>query len=369
MRGPAVRPIIIAAGGTGGHVFPAEALAAALIDRGHRIVLMTDERSGALQSPVFAMREQHVLKGAGIAGLGILNAGRALLSLTAGVAQARRLLKSLDAAVIVAFGGYPSVPPVLAASLLRRRPLVILHEQNAVLGRANRVLAARANLLALGFADTARVPRGAATLVIGNPVRPAIRAAAAQARLENGDRIELLVLGGSLGARIFSDVVPDAVARLPAAIRARLHVVQQCRAEDLGRVREAYAAVGVNAELASFFGDVADRLQAAHLVVSRAGASSCAEIAVLGRACVLVPLPNAIDDHQSANARALSGAVVIKQPDATPANLSAAMATLLNDPAALADAERRIAACARPRAAADLADAVERLMAQAEVRP
>ena len=154
MRGPAVRPIIIAAGGTGGHVFPAEALAAALIDRGHRIVLMTDERSGALQSPVFAMREQHVLKGAGIAGRGILNAGRALLSLTAGVAQARRLLKSLDAAVIVAFGGYPSVPPVLAASLLRRRPLVILHEQNAVLGRANRVLAARANLLALGFADT-----------------------------------------------------------------------------------------------------------------------------------------------------------------------------------------------------------------------
>ncbi len=369
MRGPAVRPIVIAAGGTGGHVFPAEALAAALIDRGHRIVLMTDERSGALHSPVFAMREQHVLRGAGIAGRGVMRAGRALLSLAAGVAQAGRLLKSLDASVIVAFGGYPSVPPVLAASLLRRRPIVILQEQNAVLGRANRFLASRADLLALGFADTARVPADAATLVTGNPVRPAIRAVAGHARPEHGERLELLVLGGSLGARIFSDVVPESVALLPPEVRLRLHVVQQCRAEDLERVRAAYKFAGIPAELAPFFGDVAERLRAAHLVISRAGASSCAEIAIMGRACVMVPLPGAIDDHQSANARALTGAVVVAQSDATPSRLSAEMTRLLIDPVRLAQAEETVSHCARPRAASDLADAVERMISQAEVRP
>src|SRR4051794_1883570 len=176
MRGPAVRTIVIAAGGTGGHFFPAEALAAELLARGHRVVLMTDTRSGGLSSAVFAGHEQHILHGAGIAGRGLARGARAVAALAAGVIQARGLLSRIGAAAIVGFGGYPCVAPVLAAGLLRRRPTVILHEQNAVLGRANRFLVARADVLALSFAATERVPARAEAIVTGNPVRPAIAA-------------------------------------------------------------------------------------------------------------------------------------------------------------------------------------------------
>ncbi|MBV8615997.1 MAG: glycosyltransferase, partial [Acetobacteraceae bacterium] len=164
MRGPTARPIVIAAGGTGGHVFPAEALASVLVARGERVVLMTDARSSALDSPVFAGRERLVLSGAGLAGRGVGRAARAVVALGAGVAQARRALARLDARAVVAFGGYPSVPPVLAARSLARRPVMVLHEQNAVLGRANRFLAPHADALALSFAETARVPSGARTV-------------------------------------------------------------------------------------------------------------------------------------------------------------------------------------------------------------
>ena len=247
-----MRPIVIAAGGTGGHFFPAEALASVLVQRGHRVVLMTDARSGALGSAVFADRECHVLQGAGIAGKGARRAATAMVSLAAGTLQARRILAVLDAAVVVGFGGYPSVAPVLAARTIRRRPRIVLHEQNAVLGRANRFLASHADMLALGFADTARVPAGVAVHVTGNPVRQAIQALRGTVFAMRGARIELLVLGGSLGARVFSDVVPAAIALLPQDLRARLHVVQQCRAEDLPRVGTAYAQAGVDAELAPF---------------------------------------------------------------------------------------------------------------------
>jgi len=210
-----VRPIVIAAGGTGGHFFPAEALAATLIARGHRVVLMTDARSGALKSAVFSGGETHVLPGAGIAGRGVGRAVRAMAALARGTLRARQLLSGLDAGAIVGFGGYPSVPPVLGAHLLRRRPPIMLHEQNAVLGRANRFLARHADRLALGFADTARIPAGVPTCITGNPVRPAIQAVAASpySAPVAGD-IHLLVLGGSLGARVFSDVVPG--SRRPA---------------------------------------------------------------------------------------------------------------------------------------------------------
>src|SRR5689334_11334522 len=227
MRGPAVRTIVIAAGGTGGHFFPAEALAAELLARGHRVVLMTDARSGGLTSAVFAGQEQHVLRGAGIAGRGLLRGVRAVAALAAGVFQARRLLARIDAGAIVGFGGYPCVAPVLGANLLRRRPAVILHEQNAVLGRANRFLASRADVLALSFAATERVPARAQAVVTGTPVRPAVAALAQDGYAPPADRIRLLVLGGSLGARVFSDVVPDAIAALPEALRARLSMVQQ----------------------------------------------------------------------------------------------------------------------------------------------
>jgi len=366
MRGPAVKPIVIAAGGTGGHFFPAEALAATLIARGHRVVLMTDGRSGALQSPVFAGAEQHVLPGAGLAGRGVIKAARALLALARGTLRARAILARLDAAAVVGFGGYPSVPPVLAASSLKHRPFVVLQEQNAVLGRANIFLCKRADLLALGVADTRRIPTGVTSEVTGNPVRPAIAALANLAYAPPVEKMELLVMGGSLGARVFSDVVPDAVAALPPQLRARLSITQQCRAEDLNRVRAAYDEAGVAAELAPFFNDVAARLQNAHLVIGRAGASTCAELAVAGRPAILVPLPGAIDDHQTANAAAVGGARVLAQTAFTATALTALLLELLTAPAKLAEAAAAARASARPHAAAALADAIERHIALSE---
>ena len=366
MRGPTVQPIVIAAGGTGGHFFPAEALAAELVARGHRIVLMTDARSAGQSSATFAGHEQHVVRGAGIAGRGPWRAAKAIGSLTAGIAQARAILSKLGAGSVVGFGGYPCVAPILAARLLRHRPTLILHEQNAVLGRANRFLAARADVLALGFAATQRVPAATRTEVTGNPVRPAISALSHTGYTAATDRISLLVLGGSLGARIFSDVVPDALRLLPQSLSARLSVVQQTRAEDLERVKTAYAAQAIDAELSPFFPDVAARLAAAHLVIARAGASTVAELAVAGRPSILVPLPKAIDDHQSANASALAdfgGAWLMPQPRFTPAALAEQLATLLANPQRLANAATDARSQARADASARLADLVEARMA------
>ena len=359
MRGPAVRPIVIAAGGTGGHFFPAEALAAVLLARGHRVVLMTDGRSGGLASPTFSACETFVLRGAGIAGRGPGRAVLAAAALAAGTLQARAALARLNAAALVGFGGYPSVAPVLATRLLRARPRVLLHEQNAVLGRANRALSRFCDAVALNFADTARLPAGVRTEVVGNPVRPAIVAAPYEAPAET---FRLLVLGGSLGARVFSDVVPQALAALPETLRARLRVTQQCRPEDLDRVRAAYTAAGIPADLAPFFGDVAGLLRAAHLVIARAGASTVAELGVVGRPAILVPLPSAIDDHQTANARALAqagGAWMLPQAALTPAALTETLQRLLADPAALVNAAARAATQGRADAAARLADLIE----------
>jgi UDP-N-acetylglucosamine--N-acetylmuramyl-(pentapeptide) pyrophosphoryl-undecaprenol N-acetylglucosamine transferase len=238
----------------------------------------------------------------------------------------------------------------------------VLHEQNAVLGRANRMLSGRADLLALSYAATERVPAGCRTAVVGNPVRPALAALAGQFYPGvNEGGLRLLVLGGSLGARIFADVVPGAVAALPEALRGRLVVAQQCRPEDLNRVRAAYAAAGVPAELSPFFPDVAGRLASAHLVVARAGAGTLAELACAGRPSVLVPLPHAIDDHQRANARALEeagAAWLMPQPAFTPAALAARLGALFADPAGLERAAASAARLGRPQAAQHLADLV-----------
>ena len=333
---------------------------------------MTDARSGALKSTVFDARSQYVLPGAGIAGRGVVRAGKAVFSLAAGVARARGILAGLRPAAIVAFGGYPSVPPVLAARLLRDRPPVILHEQNAVLGRANRFLSRHASVLALSFAGTSRVPAKIRRQVTGNPVRPAVTALS-QAGYQapdghkhdgslQGGMIRLLILGGSLGARVFSDIVPAALVKLPESIRARLAVTQQCRAEDLDRVRATYAAHGIAADLAPFFPDVAERLRLAHLVIARAGASTVAELAIAGRPSILVPLPGAIDDHQTANAAALAtvgGAWVMPQAGFTVEALASRLADLLPDPAALAQSATNARLVARPDAAAALANIVE----------
>jgi UDP-N-acetylglucosamine--N-acetylmuramyl-(pentapeptide) pyrophosphoryl-undecaprenol N-acetylglucosamine transferase len=369
VRGPGARPIVIAAGGTGGHFFPAEALAAALIRRGERIALMTDARSSALASPVFANAERFVLKGSGLAGHGVLGAARGALALARGTLEARRLLLDLNPSAVVGFGGYPSVPPLVAARLLpaSRRPVVVLHEQNAVLGRANRALARGADLLALCFEGTRRVPAGLRAEVLGNPVRPAIAALHGQGYQPPLEEMRVFVLGGSLGARIFADVVPAAIAALPPDLRRRLRVVQQCRQEDMDRTRTAYAAAGVKAELAPFFGDVDARYRAAHLVIARAGASTVAEIACAGRPSILVPLPHAIDDHQSENARSLSAsgaAEVMFQGSFTAESLATALKNRILAPETLDEAARAAASLGRPDAAERLADRVLSLVAE-----
>jgi UDP-N-acetylglucosamine--N-acetylmuramyl-(pentapeptide) pyrophosphoryl-undecaprenol N-acetylglucosamine transferase len=362
-----VQTIVIAAGGTGGHFFPAEALASELIARGHRVALMTDSRSGGLKSAVFAGRECFVLPGAGIAGRGLWRGIKAVAGMAIGAIRARGLLSRLNAGAVVGFGGYPSVAPVLGASLSRRRPVLVLHEQNAVLGRANRFLSGRIDRLALSLDGTQRVPGGVPHAVTGNPVRPAIVALAGAAYAEPVDRINLLILGGSLGARVFSDVVPLALARLPAALRQRLSVTQQCRAEDLERVRAAYGEAGIQADLAPFFADVADRLASAHLVIARAGASTVAELAVAGRPSVLVPLPGAIDDHQTGNARALEqvgAALVVPQPVFHPDAFGDILVELLTTPGRLSTMAAAARTQARADAAARLADMIETLMTQ-----
>jgi UDP-N-acetylglucosamine--N-acetylmuramyl-(pentapeptide) pyrophosphoryl-undecaprenol N-acetylglucosamine transferase len=355
---------VIAAGGTGGHLFPAEALATELIARGHPIVLMTDARSRGIAGSVFAERPHFVLRGAGIAGRGPLRAAAAALGLAAGTAHAAAILGRCRPGVVVGFGGYPCVAPVLAAQLLRSGPRVVLHEQNAVLGRANRLLSRRADALALSFAATDRVSNRVPTVLTGNPVRPIFQPTPyAPPR----DEVRLLILGGSLGARVFSDVVPPALAALADSLRLRIMVVQQCRAEDLVRVRAAYNATGIVAELATFFPNIVELLADAHLVIARAGASTVAELCVVGRPAVLVPLPGAIDDHQGANARALAGAGgawVLPQPTLSVAELRSCLASLLTDPVRLGHAAASAAALSRADAAGRLADLVESLLPQ-----
>ncbi|MCS6853523.1 MAG: undecaprenyldiphospho-muramoylpentapeptide beta-N-acetylglucosaminyltransferase [Elioraea sp.] len=360
-----LRPIAIAAGGTGGHLYPAIATAAALSGRGERVVLLTDRRTAERSAGAFPSAEIHVVAGEGIAGRGIVRLPGAFASLALGTIQARGLLDRLLPTVIVAFGGYPSLGPVLASRALapRLRPRIVLHEQNAVLGRANRLLARFADLLALSFAETARVPAKAAARLVGTPVRPAIaRLAGAPYRPpEPEGEVRLLVLGGSQGARVFADLVPAALAALPVSLRARLVLTMQCRSEEIARTEESLGRLGIAFRLAPFFDDVAARYGEAHLVVCRAGASTVAELACAGRPAILIPYPHATDDHQSANARAFvagGAAEAFAQSALTPAALAERLVALLGDPArlvAMAEAARRLA---RPEAARDLAAAV-----------
>ncbi len=359
------RPIVIAAGGTAGHFFPAEALGIQLAARGHRLVLMTDRRAGRREGGIFAQGVQHVLAGAGVAGRGMPSKLRGLASVAVGTLAARNILATLDAAAVVGFGGYPSVPPLLGARLLgRRRPAILLHEGNAVLGQANAQLARFADRIAISFAHTARLPAASVdrASLTGMPVRPEIAALAASPYAPPGDTIELLVWGGSLGAHVFSDIVPSVLAGLDPGTRARLSVTQQARAEDAGGVRAAYADAGIRAEVAPFLDQVARRLLAAHLVIGRAGGSSVAELTTIGRPSILVPLPIAASDEQSANARALvaaGGAWMFRQPDFSHAALAALLSSLLAAPDRLAHAAAAAASLGRSDAAVRLADLVE----------
>jgi UDP-N-acetylglucosamine--N-acetylmuramyl-(pentapeptide) pyrophosphoryl-undecaprenol N-acetylglucosamine transferase len=358
--------IVLAAGGTGGHMFPAEALAAALIARGFGVALITDTRGQAFggEQPVSVYRihasrlPRHTM-----------DRIRAVLDMGLGLMEARRILRRLGPAAVVGFGGYPSIPTVAAASSLRIP--VIIHEQNALLGRANRRLASRARVIATSFATVARVPRGVSAQLVGNPVRPAIAAVRARpyGPARPDEPFRLLVLGGSQGARIFSEVMPAAVALLPEAPRARLRIVQQCRPEDIEAARGAYQAAGIEAELSTFFTDVPERLAACHLAVTRSGASTIAELGVAGRPAILVPYPFATDDHQSANAEAYAqsgGAWVIGQRSLTPNFLAERLAVLMAHP----DTLERAAEAARKEGKPDAADRFAQLViAHASAKP
>ena len=358
MQGGAAPLVLVAAGGTGGHLFPAEALADALARRGATVDLATDERAERYGKR-FPARQIHVIASETVRSRNVVALARTGAIMGVALSRAFLLLGRIKPAVVVGFGGYPTLAPVLAATW-RRIPTVI-HEQNAVMGRANRFLAPRVSAIALSFTGVLdRAPLLAAKAAhTGNPVRPAVIAAAAMpypALAPNG-LFRLLVFGGSQGARIMSEIVPAAIAQLDAALRVRLLVAQQARGEDLATVRESYGRLNVSAEVAPFFADLPARIAAAHLVVSRSGASSVAELAVIGRASVLVPLPHALDQDQRANAailEAAGGAMALRQDDFTPARLAAEITALAADP-------RRLSAMAAAAKSAGAIDAAERL--------
>jgi len=354
--------VVLAAGGTGGHVFPADALAGALLERGCKVALVTDRRGGGYGGTLGKL-DTHRITAGQITGRSPLKRLRGLVELALGTVQARRLLGRLRPAAAVGFGGYASIPTMLAAGWAHV-PTVI-HEQNAVLGRANRVLAPRVTRIARSFEHVValRAQDAARAVLTGNPVRGAI--AALYDRLYDapvaGGPLRILVTGGSQGATVFSRVVPAAIALLPEAARRRLIIAQQCRPADIDQARAAYDAANFGAELKTFFDDMPARLTAAHLVICRSGASTCAEITASGRPAILVPYPHATDDHQTANARALEAAGaawLVPEPSFTPGALAERLLSLLDAPAALAERAARARGLGRPDAAARLADVV-----------
>ena len=356
------RHYVLAAGGTGGHLTPAFALAHELERRGHHVALVTDARGEAIPGkPDFLTT--HVLH-AGRFGKNPLGWPKGLKAVLEGRAMARRLYESFEPSAVVGFGGYPALPALLAARAARI-PAVI-HEQNAVLGRVNRLLAGRVQAIATAYMDVDRLkPRHLGKVhLVGNPVRPevlALRDEPFPAFTEEG-LLRVLVTGGSQGARVLSEVVPDGLAMLPPALRSRLQVTQQCRAEDLDAVRERYARHGIPAELGTYFEDMHLRLRDAHLFIGRAGASTIAELTAVGRPAILVPLPIATDDHQAANVREIvkaGGARSIRQHNFTAKELAKQINAMAQHPETLANAAHCAWNCGRPNAARDLADLIE----------
>ncbi|MCP5363894.1 MAG: undecaprenyldiphospho-muramoylpentapeptide beta-N-acetylglucosaminyltransferase [Hyphomicrobiales bacterium] len=339
MNGAAKPVFVLASGGTGGHVFPAEALAEALIARGARPVLFTDRRGGNFSGALSQVDICRIWSG-GIAGLGRWRRVRSLVALGFGCVQALIRLRRVAPKAVVGFGGYASLPTVFAASIGGYRTLV--HEQNAVLGRANRMLAGRVDRVATAFAAVERVPESAEEKItrIGMPVRRAfcVERDRPYEPPAHGEPVRLLILGGSQGAQVFSAVIPAAIASLPNDLKARLRITQQCRPENLDAAEALYRQAGINAELASFFSDVPRRLGEAHLLIGRSGASTVAELTALGRPAILIPYPFAIDDHQAANAQALAAAgaaQVIPQSEFSPERLAEVLRAILENPGKL----------------------------------
>jgi UDP-N-acetylglucosamine--N-acetylmuramyl-(pentapeptide) pyrophosphoryl-undecaprenol N-acetylglucosamine transferase len=364
---PNPRHYVLAAGGTGGHMVPAAALATELVRRGHRVALVSDER-GVRFPDLFDGIQTHVLPAGRLAGgpVGWLKAGQKML---AGRAMARELYRNFKPSAVIGFGGYPSVPALFGA--FAENIPTIVHEQNAVLGRVNRLVAGRVAGIATSYADVARLKSSHAhkTHLVGNPVRQAILDIRERPYpvIEEDGIFRVLVTGGSQGATVLSHVVPDGLALLPVHFRSRLQVTHQARIEDIDAVRAKYAEHGIPAETATYLPDLPEHLAWTHLVIARAGASTIAELTAAGRPAILVPLPTATDDHQTANAREITkagGARTIAQPAFTASELAKQMQKLGLDTAALQNAASRARSCGRPHAAKDLADLVESIDAQ-----
>ncbi len=353
--------ILLAAGGTGGHLFPAEALAHELIARDWSVHLVTDGRAERYAGR-FPAEAIHTVSSATFGSRNPVAMARAMWTIWRGVRQAGALMTRLKPKAVVGFGGYPTLPPLWAAS--RRGFPTLIHEQNAVMGRANRALAGRVDAIAGGFLPADGGAHAAKTVVTGNPVRPAVLDAARTPyeASKPGEDFRLLVFGGSQGAQFFSQAVPAALALLSDAARARLKLTQQARPEDEAEARREIAELGVDAEVSPFFDDLAARMAAAHLVVSRSGASTVSEIAAIGRPALLVPYPYALDHDQAANAAALAaagGAEVHAQSALSPEHLAHLIGGLMDDPERLSLMAAAARATGKPQAARLLADLTE----------
>ena len=358
----ASRHFVLAAGGTGGHLIPAFALAAELHQRGHHVALITDERGANIPGkPDFL--PAHVLP-AGRFGKNPLGWPKGVSAVLEGRSMALRLFDTFQPSAIVGFGGYPALPALLAATAVKLPSIV--HEQNAVLGRVNRLLSGRVDAIATSYdkVDRLNLKHAAKVRLVGNPVRAEVLALREQdfPAFTDESLFRILVTGGSQGARVLSEVVPDGLAMLPPALRQRLQVTQQCRPEDLDVVRKRYAEHDIPAELGTYFEDMHERLADAHLFIGRAGASTIAELTAVGRPAILVPLPIATDDHQAVNTREMvkaGGARMIRQEAFQPKELAKQIQVMAMNPQSLANAAHCAFNCGRPDAAKDLADLVE----------
>jgi len=358
--------VLLAAGGTGGHVFPAEALAYKLKERGYSVHLVTDSRAERYAGK-FPAEEIHVVPSATIASKNPMAVARSLWTLWSGMRAAKKLIARLKPTVVVGFGGYPTVPPLLAATRLGVPAMI--HEQNAVMGRANKALASRVQAIAGGFLPESGGQFPDKTVTTGNPVRPAIIAAAEApyAPSRAGEPFNLVVFGGSQGAQYFSKAMPTAISLLDDELRGRLRVTQQVRPEDMDMVAGCVAQLQMGADIAPFFTDMAERLAAAHLVICRSGASTVSEISVIGRPAILVPYPHALDHDQAANAEALAatgGAKVIAQAELSSEKIASILTHVMNDPEKLARMAAAAKQAGKPDAANLLADMVEAIAAR-----
>ncbi len=354
--------IVLATGGTGGHVFPAEAVAEVLLTSGHRVMLITDRRFANFKTGALSLVETRTIKTGTVVG-SPLKKILGISGLFAGIMQAWLLLRKVKPDIVIGFGGYPSFPTLLAASYLNV-PTVI-HEQNSVLGRANRLLAGRVGKIATSFPVTQMVEEKdqQKIVVIGNPVRASVKAIRSlpYSPITQDGKVNLLITGGSQGAAVFSRVVPEAISLLPVNLRSRIRVDQQCRADDVEATREFYSRIGVSADVAPFFVDLPTRLAGAHLVIARSGASTIFELAVAGRPAILVPLPTSMDNHQYYNANAfedVGGGWLMSQDGFTPESLAARLEAFVTAPDTLTKAAENAKKLGYENAAENLAGMV-----------